>query len=97
MAQQPISLEITVNIVLGIISWVIAVAGVIATVRCGRQQRHRQNNLRDQENALPNTERRGQAAVRQLRFAAFEYLLNDVDDGMFSPLTTRDVLVQPRQ
>ncbi|KAI1360014.1 hypothetical protein F5Y08DRAFT_344132 [Xylaria arbuscula] len=89
MAQQPISLEITVNIVLGIISWVIAVAGVVATVRYGRQQRHYQ------ENALPNTERRGQAAVRQLRFAAFEYLLNDVDDGMFLPLTTRDVLVQP--
>lgn len=46
MSQQPLSIEIAINIVLGIISWLIAIAGVVATVRYGRQQRHRQDIMR---------------------------------------------------
>ena len=46
MSQQSVSTEIIVNIVLGIVSWMIAIVGVVATVRYGRQQRHRGNILR---------------------------------------------------
>ncbi|KAI3332697.1 hypothetical protein F4824DRAFT_503903 [Ustulina deusta] len=82
------STETIVNIIFGIVACLIAIGGVVATVRAGRNQR-------DGQIDFGGAIRRGQT-FRLVRFTALEYFHSD-DNGRSSlPVATRDITAQQR-